>query len=300
MKNRFALASIAALVGLAACSDSPVAPSATPTLTKPSFVVTESPRTPIAGQVWVCKAWDGTEGGAPQVTTVGAPERPSTLTIHNGDIANLGAGAANCVHVATSTSSNQDDVEPFTEDTVTVTEILDANTSFVSGTVFFSGGLQSPETFGTTSLTQAFNNFHGVVIVFENKVDEVPEGCTYTQGYWKTHGPSAKGNNSNEWPVNGLTLGTVAYTADQLQTIFDTAPKGNGLITLAHQLIAAKLNVANGASSGDIDQAIADADALIGGLNILGGGTLTPAQVSSLVTALTNFNEGTTGPGHCD
>ena len=128
--------------------------------------------------------------------------------------------------------------------------------------------------------------------------------CTYTQGYWKTHGPvgCAKGNNSNEWAVTSLTLGTVLYTDAQLCTIMNTPVAGNGLISLAHQLIAAKLNIANGSSNAAIAAAITAADAMIGGLKVppTGGGVLSPATVSSLVTQLTNYNEGLIGPGHCD
>jgi hypothetical protein len=126
--------------------------------------------------------------------------------------------------------------------------------------------------------------------------------CTYTQGYWKTHGPIPTGNNVNEWPVSSLTLGTVTYTDLQLQAILDTPAAGNGLIALAHQLIAAKLNVANGASDADVAAAIAAADALIGGLVIppVGSGYLAPSATSGLITTLTNYNEGAIGPGHCD
>lgn len=127
-------------------------------------------------------------------------------------------------------------------------------------------------------------------------------GCTFTQGYWKTHGPVPTGNNENEWPVNNLNLGSVTYTDLQLQSIFDTPAAGNGLIALAHQLIAAKLNVANGASDAAVAADIAAADALIGGLVVppVGSGFLNPSATSSLITALTNFNEGKTGPGHCE
>jgi len=127
-------------------------------------------------------------------------------------------------------------------------------------------------------------------------------GCTYTQGFWKTHGPIPTGNNTNQWPVNNLTLGTVNYTDLQLQSIFDTPAGGNGLIALTHQLIAAKLNIANGSDPTDIAASIAAADALIGGLVIppVGGGSLSPAATSALITALTNYNEGATGPGHCN
>jgi len=127
-------------------------------------------------------------------------------------------------------------------------------------------------------------------------------GCTYTQGFWKTHGPIPTGNNTNVWPVNNLTLGTVNYTDLQLQSIFDTPAGGNGLIALAHQLMAAKLNIANGADGTTIAASIAAADALIGGLVIppVGGGSLAPAATSALISALANYNEGATGPGHCN
>lgn len=128
------------------------------------------------------------------------------------------------------------------------------------------------------------------------------ESCTLTQGYWKTHGPIPTGNNINEWPVTGLTLGTVTYIALELQAIFDTPAAGNGLISLAHQLIAAKLNVANGADDTDAAASIAAADALIGSLVVppVGSGSLAPSATSALTTSLKDYNEGNTGPGHCD
>ena len=126
-------------------------------------------------------------------------------------------------------------------------------------------------------------------------------GCTYTQGFWATHGPIPVGNNENLWPVTSLDVGSVTYTDLQLLSIFNTPAQGNGLLTLAHQLIAAKLNVANGADSTDIAQVISDADALIGSLVVppIGGGFLAPGATSTLVQALADYNEGVTGPGHC-
>lgn len=130
--------------------------------------------------------------------------------------------------------------------------------------------------------------------------------CTYTQGYWKTHNPTVCATDAAsplciQWPASGLTLGTVSYDVNQLFSIFNTPAAGNGLIALAHQLIAAKLNIAKGADGTVITQTITDADNLIGGLVIpsVGNGYLAPAQTSALITALTNFNEGATGPGHC-
>lgn len=125
--------------------------------------------------------------------------------------------------------------------------------------------------------------------------------CTYTQGYWKTHGPIPTGNNTNVWPVTSLTIGTVAYTDLQLQAIFDAPAQGNGLIALAHQLIAAKLNMANGADGSAVAATIAAADALIGALIVppVGAGSLPASTTSSLTGTLDNYNNGLIGPGHC-
>lgn len=108
--------------------------------------------------------------------------------------------------------------------------------------------------------------------------------CTRTQGYWKNH--------EEAWPVSSLTLGTVVYSQAQLLAIFNQPVQGNGLIALAHQLIAAKLNIASGADSTLIAGAIADADALIGGLIVppVGTGYLPPSSTSALNDELDEFN----------
>ncbi|HEV8361100.1 MAG TPA: hypothetical protein VGR28_11670 [Candidatus Thermoplasmatota archaeon] len=138
-------------------------------------------------------------------------------------------------------------------------------------------------------------------------------GCTYTQGFWRTHGAAGPASEKiydefgnvigyvSQWPVGSLTLGTVSYTEAELQSILDQAPKGNGLITLAHQLIAAKLSIANGADGTAVETTIADADALIGGLVVppVGTGSLAAGATSTLVLALDDYANGRTGPGHC-
>lgn len=131
-------------------------------------------------------------------------------------------------------------------------------------------------------------------VVIQFTVTECSVGCTLTQGFWKNH--------EEDWPVSSLTLGSASYTQAQLLTIFGTPVKGNGLISLAHQLIAAKLNIANGASASAISSTIAAADAMIGSLVVPPSGTgyLDPSVTSALSDALTNYNEGITGPGHCD
>ena len=117
-------------------------------------------------------------------------------------------------------------------------------------------------------------------------------GCTLTQGYWKNHGPIPVGHNSNTWPLTSITLGTVVYTDVEALMILNYAPVGNGLVTLAHQLIAAKLSVANGAvPTPAVAAAIAAADALIGGLVVppIGGGFLDPSVTGTLTGTLDDW-----------
>jgi hypothetical protein len=123
--------------------------------------------------------------------------------------------------------------------------------------------------------------------------------CNYTQGYWKTHGPVPTGNNSNEWPVASLWLGGVEYTDLQLLAIFNTPAKGNGLVAMAHQLIAAKLNVAKNGGVATADMVAADA--MIGSLVVppVGAGSLPSSQTGTLTGTLAVYNEGGSGPGHC-
>ena len=115
--------------------------------------------------------------------------------------------------------------------------------------------------------------------------------CTFTLGYWKNH-PEA-------WPVSSLTLGSHSYTQAQLLVILSTEVEGNGLYTLAHQVIAAKLNIAFGAPSSSIASALADADALIGDL-VVGTDSLATALTSDLVETLDAFNNSELTDAECD
>jgi hypothetical protein len=89
-------------------------------------------------------------------------------------------------------------------------------------------------------------------------------GCTRTQGYW---GNSPAGQQRLiELVGSGITLGNRSYTAAELDSILDTPVSGNALINLSHQLIAAKLNVLNGANSSAVSADIALAESLIGNM----------------------------------
>lgn len=108
-------------------------------------------------------------------------------------------------------------------------------------------------------------------------------GCVLGQGYWKNH-PA-------QWPVTQLQLGTVTYNQQQLLSILNQPVRGNGLISLAYQEIAAKLNIASGADASCIQQTLASADTLIGDLVIppIGNGFLPPTP---LERTLDQYNEG--------
>ncbi|HWU38885.1 MAG TPA: hypothetical protein VN203_14645, partial [Candidatus Acidoferrum sp.] len=85
------------------------------------------------------------------------------------------------------------------------------------------------------------------------------------------------------------------YAEPQLLAILGRPVRGNGLVSLAYQLIAAKLNHANGASvPTQVATAITQADALIGAMVIppIGTDFLAPSQTSGLTTILDNYNNG--------
>jgi hypothetical protein len=118
------------------------------------------------------------------------------------------------------------------------------------------------------------------------------QGCVFTQGYWKNQPcewptpfvPGANGTavsaqcaltpNPNEQcacdAVNTINIGTLAYNQCQLLCSLIQPGGGNALSILAHQLIAAKLNILSGATPPP-DCDIAAAGALIGSLYILTG-----------------------------
>jgi hypothetical protein len=167
----------------------------------------------------------------------------------------------------------------FDETGVLVTQApeLEAGTEYVFRVVASGDGVSQASEFSTT--------IEGSTTVINN--------CTYTQGYWKNHPES--------WPVSSLMLGTVNYTKTQLLQILNQPARGNGLLILAHQLIAAKLNVLQGANPAPASAAISAADAMIGGLVCppIGSGFLAPLTVNSLATTLDDYNNGTLGVPHC-
>ena len=106
--------------------------------------------------------------------------------------------------------------------------------------------------------------------------------------------------------MSSINLGLFSYNQAECTSILRESVSGNGLVSLAHQLIAAKLNVARGANPLSVQATILAADALIATIPLrippveIPGGQLAPSLVSALVNVLTQFNEGDLGAPHCD
>lgn len=76
--------------------------------------------------------------------------------------------------------------------------------------------------------------------------------CPRGLGYWKNH-PEA-------WSVISLELGTQTSSKTELVTLLGKPSQGDASVILAHQLIAAKLNVATGVDEKPISATIMDSD----------------------------------------
>jgi hypothetical protein len=74
-------------------------------------------------------------------------------------------------------------------------------------------------------------------------------------GYWKNH--------TSAWPSKTLELGGRTYSFSELTALLAMPVRGDASIELAHQLIAAKLNVLNGTNPATAKGAIDKADRLL-------------------------------------
>jgi len=99
--------------------------------------------------------------------------------------------------------------------------------------------------------------------------------------------------------VNQLQLGNRTYSRQELQSILQQPVRGNGLVQLARQEIAAKLNIARSADGSCVQQTLAAVDALIGNLVIppVGNGHL---PLTPYVRTLGNYNAGGLCAPRCD
>lgn len=137
---------------------------------------------------------------------------------------------------------------------------------------------------------------------------DCPEGCSLTQGYWKTHNDSFHGGAPTDetWLLLGADAENTTFylSGHSWFHVFWTAPAGNVYYNLAHQYMAAVLNILAGASApANVIAGIAQAETWFS--------TYTPAQVKqfpkatrqdwvNLAGLLASYNEGLIeGFDHC-
>jgi hypothetical protein len=146
-------------------------------------------------------------------------------------------------------------------------------------------------------------------------------GCSLTQGYWKTHGcvgPNGRsqyGQNPDRiTPLLG-TCGPITLGAKPISTCADAGGVfqgvehngGNAILRLYSQLLAADLNICNGADGSCIAAAIADANAVLSAADPNGDGsgwaTISGANRSRVLNdagTLDQYNNGLLCVPHCE
>jgi hypothetical protein len=128
-------------------------------------------------------------------------------------------------------------------------------------------------------------------------------GCTLTQGYWKTHSEFGPAPYDDTWAKlpNGAST-TFFRSGKSWIEVFGTPPAGNAYYNLAHQYMAATLNVLNSASTTKaVDEALTGATSFFE--NNTPSTNLTRQQRNTLLgwaSTLDAYNNGLIGPGHCD
>ncbi len=138
-------------------------------------------------------------------------------------------------------------------------------------------------------------------------------GCTYTIGFWKNHAGFRRHQDDLVTPLLPLWLGDVdgqqsievtdAATAVALLRVRGFGRHRNGIAKLYAQLLATKLNIANGANDEAVADAIIEADAFLASHNWTHWWCLSRTEkrvVRRLKNLFDDYNNGLIGPGHCD
>lgn len=283
---------VVAVAGLAAACEQP-SPMAPPDLADVAAAVA-LPTAALPNEVWVCKdAPAGSFSFSVSLTNAapGATVHETSPTIAAGACVKVASGGGAIANIT------ENDPSPYVLEKVEIYQIPLATPT--------ARQLISTE---YTLATSAQYGDRGLIFVYTN-VSPPTTGCTLTQGYWKTHNATFKGGAPVDptWAVlpGGLAESTVFYLSGQTWfEVFWTAPAGNAYYNLAHQFMAAKLNILAGADPTAVNSAIAAAEALFA--------TYTPAQIGalaknsslradflSLASTLDDYNNGLIGPGHC-
>jgi hypothetical protein len=140
-----------------------------------------------------------------------------------------------------------------------------------------------------------------------------PTGCTLTIGYWKTHAGFTGRNADRMTQYLPQWLGTPAglrsiqvTTATQGVGVLSMDIYGspsNGITKLYAQMLAARLNIARGADGSAVSAAMTAANAFLaarGHTDWTGLSKAQKDQVLGWMSAFDAYNNGVTGPGHCN
>lgn len=116
-----------------------------------------------------------------------------------------------------------------------------------------------------------------------------PNKCPLSQGFWKNH--------EDNWPADSLVLGDRSYAQDELVELLRTPTRGDASLILAHQLIAAKLNIAHGSDPTPVRNIVNEADDLLsssGGTlrHRMKSSSLSGRQMTDLAQVLDEYNNG--------
>ncbi len=130
--------------------------------------------------------------------------------------------------------------------------------------------------------------------------------CTYSKGYWKNHagfGPQEDVASQHLPQSLGSVDVTDAQTAVDYLSQNVYGHPSNGITKLYAQLLAAKLNIANGASSSDVDDVISDADSFLDSNDWTAWDSMGKEEKKDVLgwkDMLNDYNNGIIGPGPCD
>lgn len=238
------LAACTALLGVfvfAACERGPTSPEqempgvSLATMTGPSGLTFDV----TAGDFRVCKV------GSQADFTVSVTEGGSSITADNPSFSLM---PDECTLAHSDDGGDQDEV------TITESDVEDGFQldSIVIYAVDGEGNVtRERKVTGTNSVTGSIDaGKDGCTVIFYNSPAEMVG--TGTPGYWMNH-PDA-------WPMDNIVIGGESYTKSEAINEMSKPDRGDKTRTMFRALVAAKLNVANGADASCISGVISDAD----------------------------------------
>lgn len=157
---------------------------------------------------------------------------------------------------------------------------------------------------GSDNLPASFNWIGAFLALAVDAPPPGGDGCTATQGYWKTHSEHGPAPYDATWAQLPDGADTALFDSGKTwHEAFWTPPKGgNAYWILAHQYMAAHLNSLAGADTSDVADTLVEAEALLDAYDTDMGAIKGSVRntFTSLAGLLDDYNNGNIGPGHCD